>query len=473
MGFGIGQAIGTTASGFGYFLPDQASKDNNKRFLVLMSDGAHNSGPPNPPDFYGDNPTDFPSFKVKKIKAITVAYGDPAVTAFEVDHQLLADISAASADTLAEATTLTLDAGADDAGALLKKQFRDVLKTGLSLDPFTDPGGILTENEPEARHQITVTPFDTKVAFVVNWKTPDAERVSVVLLTPNCELITPQVAKKDKNIGYSADLTYAVYVVNRDYLRNSKDPANPRFGTWKLVITGHFPPIIELATAGSDSEGFFQSEPYTFEVITESSLKLRLSTERGAHFAGDQIKLMAALTADGKGIPNATVTALVTAPGQGAVNFLAKNAVTAEEFAAAAERFRNEDVTAVGIKSFALRAKGTIFDPAIQFRTIRMTDSDNQGLYTATFDATATPGTYEFYVTAIGQTADGITFRREKRLQARVEVRPEPQFTLFDIIYRQISRANERSTSPTCGLCRAINSATWFWSISRSTQGSH
>src|SRR5215510_626442 len=50
MGFGIGHAIGTTTSGFGYFLGDDVSKNNNKRFLVLMSDGAHNSGPPNPPD---------------------------------------------------------------------------------------------------------------------------------------------------------------------------------------------------------------------------------------------------------------------------------------------------------------------------------------------------------------------------------------------------------------------------------------
>src|SRR5204863_1070980 len=105
MGFGIGHVMGTTATGFGYFQGDANSLTFDKRYMVLMSDGANNSGPPNPPDFYGTGAT---SFKGKKVKVITVGYGDPAVTAFEVDHVLLNTIATQSDGQF-------LDAGADDA----------------------------------------------------------------------------------------------------------------------------------------------------------------------------------------------------------------------------------------------------------------------------------------------------------------------------------------------------------------------
>ena len=307
-----------------------------------------------------------------------------------MDHTLLNTIAT-------ESDGQFLDAGVDDAGLALKKQFRAAITAGLSLDPTTDPGGVLTPDALEVRRPVTITPYDTRVAFVVNWKTFDERRVDVTLQTPTCEVITPGSAQSDPNIFYSDHPTYAIYVFNHDYLRNAGNPSNPRYGTWTLIITGN-----GLAAS---------SEPYDYEVITDSRLKLTLTTDRETYSAGDPISLSAALTLDGKGITYAAVTLQLDAPGQSSDNWLAWNQVTDQEYRRAAENLSREDVTTIGIKSFALRLKNVSFNPSRQPSTIQMIDAANQGVYTTRVNQTSTPGTYEFYVTAVGQTEEGVAFR--------------------------------------------------------------
>jgi hypothetical protein len=433
IGHGIGRTIGTTPGSFGYFSGSADALNLNKRFLVLMTDGANNSGPPNPPDFYGNGPT---SFIGKKVRVIAVGYGDPG-SMFEVDHTLLNTIATQS-------NGLFLDAGTNDVnvdpitGKTLKKSFHDAIVEGLTLDPTADPSGLLTNDNPEARHQVTITPYDTKAVFIVNWQTFDANRVKVTLLTPTCELITPASAQIDPNIAYRNHPTYAIYAFNHDYLRNAADPANPRYGTWRLIITADFPPIIEISESAS-RESFLISEPYDYQVTTESRLKLTLTTDRAGYFAGDTIKLTAALTIDGKGVPNATVVARFAAPGQSSDNFLAGNLITAAEFSRAKEQLAHADVTGIGVKAFALGQKGIVFKDTPHKNEVKMTDDDHDGDYTASFTNTSTPGTFSFYVIAIGQTPEGITFRREKHLNVRIDVRPEPIFTLVDTFYRTVT----------------------------------
>jgi hypothetical protein len=432
IGHGIGHTIGTAPASYGYFSASADALNFNKRYLVLMTDGANNSGPPNPPDFYGSGPT---SFRGKKVKVITVGYGDDGPNKFEVDHILLQTIAT-------ESDGLYLDAGVNDIESdpltgTLKKSFHNAIIEGLNLEPTMDPSGLLTVNQPEARHQVTITPYDTKAVFIVNWQTFDADRVDVKLLTPTCELITPASAQNDPNITYHSHPTYAIYSFNHDYLRNAADPANPRYGAWRLVITGNFPPIIEIRDTAS-SDIFVDSEPYDFQVTTQSRLKLTLTTDRASYFAGDTINLTAALTLDGKGVPNASVVARFNAPGQSSDNFLAGNLVTAAEFSQAKAQLAKADVTALGIKAFALNQKGVFFKDTPHRNEVKMTDDDRDGHYTASFTNTSTPGTFSFYVIAIGQTPDGITFRREKRLAVRIDVRPEPTFTLVDTFYRTL-----------------------------------
>lgn len=415
MGDGIAQAMGYTAVSYGYFSDDSDPKQYNRRWMVLMSDGAHNGGPPDPPEFYGTGTGK--SFKDKKVKVITIAYGESGM--WEVDHALLDDIAT-------DSEGQPLDAGADDAGLGLSDQFIKAITAGLDLHPSIDPGGRLTAGAPEVRRPVTIMPYDTKVAFVVNWGTLDAKRINVELVTPNCEVITAKTAQADPNISYHSAPRYQIYTVNHDYLRNASAPDKPRYGTWTLIIS----------TRGLSGE---DSELYTYHVISQSRLKLALATSQTSYYAGDSIDLSATLTLDGVGIPNAAVTLRLTAPGQSDNNWLAHNMVTPKEYEQAAETLENEDITALGIKAFALRNKGLVFNSFPQRNTIPMTDETGQGIYTTTVEDTSTPGTYELNVRAIGQTEGGTIFQREQRLQVCVGVRPEREFTLIDVEYHLIT----------------------------------
>ena len=323
IGSGIAHVMGVNAGTFGYFSGTPNGINLNRRYMVLMSDGKHNSGPPNPPDFYGAGGQ---SFQGKKIKAITVAYGETTGTPFEVDHTLLADISAASTTNPAEATALTLDAGADDSGLGLKAAFKSILVTGLTLAPTLDPGGVLTPANSEVRPTATITPYDTRGVFSLNWSQPNPHRLNFTLITPLCEVITPDIARDHPHIQYANRATYAVYTFDHDYLRNADDPADPRYGVWTLIISGNFDVI--------DRSSVVQQEPYSYDVLTDSRLKLHVATDRATHFAGDAIQLSAMPELDLQGIRGASVTVAVEAPGQSAHNFIALNPVSREEFAA-------------------------------------------------------------------------------------------------------------------------------------------
>ena len=96
------------------------------------------------------------------------------------------------------------------------------------------------------------------------------------------------------------------------------------------------------------------------------------------------------------------------------------------------------DSNAIGIKALALSLKKLTFDPAYSKRVLTMTDPNNDGIYEATFGTTTVPGTYKFTITAVGETADGVAFRREERLTVIVGVRAHPDFTIFDVRYRAL-----------------------------------
>jgi hypothetical protein len=435
LGHGIGFVIGTLPtspnSQDGYFSPDQASI--NRRWMVLMSDGAWNDGD-NPMSFIhpselpglGQNNTPGTSIKDKHVRVITVAYGDrTGQNPFQVDHKLLENIVTATVDDQADVQIRNLDAGVDDNGMDLKKKFRTALTTHLELDPTSDPTGVVTSDEPDAQHRITVASYDTRVAIVVSWGTFDEERIDISVLTPNGEVITPQNATNFEGITYSSHPTYKMFVFDHSFLSNSKDPANPRYGTWKLNVHGNF-------------GLFMEREEYDYDAITESGLRLRLSCSQPRYFAGDTIELTASLTLDGMPIPYASVMLNTTTPGQFADNLLAPAQVTEQELERARESLNNQrDVNRIGLKAQALRLKNIVFNTFSIPGSVPMIYDDGAGVYRASIQQTTTPGTYDFYVTAVGDTRDGEFFRRERRAQARVEVFPEAKYTQIHTIYEE------------------------------------
>ena len=422
MGHGIGTAMGTAPGSFGQFLSSTNDVDNNLRWLVVMSDGKHNLGPPDPPDFYGpvNDPT---SFRGKNIKVIAVSYGDPGSLKWPPDPIQMEALRT-------ESDGEYLDAGPNDIANLFKS-FRTAIINGLALDPTEDPRATLTRTVPEIRRSVSILPYDTKVSFCVNWTTFSKERINVQLLTPDCQLITPSIALSDPNIKFHDHERYTIVTFNENYLRNVSEPEKSRDGIWTLIISGD-------GLQGRDRE------PIEYEVITQSRLRMTLKLDKPKYYAGDTITLSARLALDGKGIPNASVKVTMTRPGTFAHNWVSQAKVTSTEYANSARILAGSDLTTYAIKSHAIAQKGLRYNEVKNLNTITMTDLSGAGTYSATIEHMTVPGTYTFTVTAVGQTEEGITFKREKRLQLYLDVRPEPQYTLSDIIYTEFFENNRR-----------------------------
>ncbi len=420
LGFGIGTAMGTAVGSFGEFLGSQDDVDFNPRWMVVMSDGFHNLGPPPPTNFYGPI-GDQSSFRGKNVKVIAVSYGDPGAVKWPPDQAQMEALRT-------ESDGLFLDAGPNDTGLDLlgdlglnvAKSFRAAITAGLFLDPTIDPGVTLTASNSEVRRDVSVLPYDTKVCFAVNWVTENQERVDVQILTPDCQLITASVAQADPDIKYSSGARYQMFTFDNEFLRNTE--GEPRDGTWKLVASAD-------ALKGGDTE------PVEYEIITKSRLRMRLNPCKQKYYAGDSIEVSAKLTLDGKPIRNASVTMRAETPGNFFNNWFSQRKITQQEYDVSKAELGNVELTSIAIKSHALAQKGIVFQGFNNSNTSTMNDPEDEGLYSASVSSSTVPGTYTFYVIAMGETEDGVTFRREQRLQIYLDVRPLPEFTLVDIVY--------------------------------------
>jgi hypothetical protein len=429
MGDGLNRVL---TPGAGYFANDATSIDLNRRWILLMTDGAHNDGTHHPLEFVsvaeGGTAAAGASLNDKKIKVFSVGYGVEGKA--EVDFNLLQKISQGSFE---DGNMVKVESSGLST-TQLAGAFRAAIKAGLvSVSSPTDPGGTLTSARPEARHKVIITPYDTKVAFVVNWNTKDARRVRLHLLTPTCDLLTPESAPgsfDSGEIGFSGASRYQLYRISGDYLRNAADPAHPRYGTWTMVVFSD-----ELRERGS--------EYYEYDVIVESSLQMELQRDRPVYYPGDTVGISAILTVNGKPITQANVSLKVTMPGLSFNNWLAAVKISAGEYreAQATVSQLQLDANPIYVKAFAAERKGIIFHNFKNTVTIPLTDPDNDGVYTGSFSQSTTPGSYVLYVTAVGTTEDGVVFRREGSLNVTVEARPHPSYTLVDIQYGTLNPA--------------------------------
>ena len=416
MGSGLSRVLAATP---GYFAADALSINANRRWLILMSDGAWNEG--------ADPHTFIPQLATNKIKVFSAGYG----TAGQVDYPTLQDLANGS---FGGGQTLQVDATSTSATDLANT-FKQAIKSGLtSATSPGDPGGVLRSGAAEARYVIIITPYDTRVAFTLNWNTPRSGRMRLELLTPTCEVISPGIFDTEfgspVGLGFTSDVRYWMYTLDQDYLQNRENPSQTRYGTWRLLISSD-----ELRR----SENAEDSESYTYDVIVESRLQLDVRLDRQSYFAGDPIGISAIVTLDGKPIKNILVSLSLTAPGAAIDNWLATVNVTDEEYRRAAEALAGQDVSAIYIKAYAARLKGIFFEGLDNTDTIILTDPDNQGLYQTTITQTPVPEGYTLYITAVGQTEEGVAFRREKQVKVRLGVLPDSKFTLLDVQYLAIT----------------------------------
>jgi hypothetical protein len=402
-----------------YYATDATSLDHNRRWLLLMSDGAWNSSP--------DPRGKIPGLNAAKIKVYGAGYG----TAMEVDYPTLEAIATGPGST-AGGEVVQVDAGAGYTAAALAGAFKTAIKAGLSsLSSPADPTNTLTPGDAEARHHIVITPYDTRAMFLVNWNTPDGQRLNLQLLTPTCEVLTPEgvAANKVPGVRFSGDSRYQTYVIDEGYLQNASDPSRDRFGVWEMIVTS---PIVD------DSTNEFDEEQYAYDALVESTLQLEVLLDKDRYFAGDSIGITARLTLKGVPITDAAVKVAITSPGQAMANWLAAVRISRAEYQQASAALADKDASPIFVKAYAARQKGHEFKNPLGSSTISMLDHENRGLYSGVFDQTSTPDAYTLSVTAVGTTADGVFFRRERTRRVVIGVRPDPSFSVVDLAYEPI-----------------------------------
>jgi hypothetical protein len=421
MGAGIANAIGISNVGPWGFFSGPPVPSLSRRWLILMSDGNHNSGPPDPSDFYDGKAA---GFAAKTINVTTLGYGNATAPLEPVNTTLLTTIASQGGGDASRYH----DAQSDANSELTTNFLKSLLLSGLTLDTISDPSGDLTTANPTVTRQIGVTEFDRKVSFIVYWPTYAAGRLQVSVTTPLGEVLT------DSSGGVVVDTNprFHMITVDSNFIRNERQPAKPRYGTWLLTITLPQPVGVVL-------KGDADQEHYDYQVIIDSRLKLTATLNQKTFAAGDQIDLSARLLLDGMGVPNASVKLTRVTPGSSALNWLANSAVTADEYSSAANaQASNPDNDSLGIKKLALYNKGETFSGFGNSSSVNMVDANDTGVYVAATSNTAVPGTYDFLITATGALPDGTAFRRERAVSVHSVVRPDPIWTLFHVDYTQV-----------------------------------
>ena len=419
----MGDGLFRVLSGTRYFSNDVG----NRRWLILMSDGAHNSGTHNPAEFTVPA-AGTASLDDRGISLFGVAYGIEGHT--DVNHTLLKELATVSEGgghfraVATEKITATSLAGA----------LRDTLKSGLTAatSPL-DPTGVFVFGRPDVRHEVVLTRFDSRAAFVLSWNTPNARRLRLELIAPGCRLITPENAGRGEFAGVTfrgGDRSH-MYLVEPEFLRGrggSSGRDGDGDGTWTLVVT-----TPEVVIGGPEVAATQDSETYVYDVIVDSGLRVELSQDRSTHFAGDPITLSARITADGRPVRSASVSVSTIRPAQSFANWLAALQVPERALEEARQQLADRDHTPLLVKEVAAGIAGLTFDGGSRAVTVPMTDPGDEGVYRATFTDTSVPEHHTFYVTATGVTDDGVSFRREGKQETYVLVRPDPAFTRLDI----------------------------------------
>ncbi|MFJ4245053.1 hypothetical protein ACIP17_31140 [Streptomyces iakyrus] len=428
MGDGLDRVLAPATT---YFDTGALSVGANRRWLILMSDGAHNSGTHEPREFVGPPMGSAPagsSLAEKRISLFAVGYGIEGFT--DVDHVTLKELCSGSwgggqqrfVDE--EETTATALAAA----------LRDAIKSGLTPTASPrDPQGTVLTGFGEVRHEVLLTRFDQRAALVLNWNTPDPGRLRLELLTPLQERITPETAGQGAfgDVVFRGDSRSQVYLIGPEFLspgaQGDNQPAKARHGTWSLVITAPS----DDPEAPEPNAGFV-AEKYVYDTLVDSSLHLSLESDATSYFAGQPITVSAKLTAGGKPVTGASVSLSATVPTRSMANWLANLEVPEEAMLQADEEMTGLDTTPLLVKKRAAKIAGLRFESTRNKITLPMGQANGMGTYQGTLTDTSVPERYTFYVIATG-TSDGVDFRREAKLETYVLVRPEPDHSVMDI----------------------------------------
>lgn len=412
--------------------PFAPSAPQNRRRLVLMTDGDWNNGG-DPLD--QDLPSDpvLTQIRDHSVRAAVVRLGDQTGLG-QITLETLANgdytdprlsptfvVSPPGDLTIVEPGAAAVDAtpGVFDKDSSLVLALIDSVADVLDLDVGLDPTGVVTPASPTTYHEFVITDCDRTATVAVCWTTPQRDRLSVSLVTPLCEVITPGF--EDPGVQHGRGPSHQQFFFTEAFLRGD-GAERDRYGTWRLFVelNEDSPDSDDSPDSGSPAPGPDPGERYEYRVWSASCLRLEAGLTPNATHTGQLLPVRARLTKRGAGVSGATVSGILTRPTNSYHQFLAETPASPESLERA-----NRELGAAGvtdpwdIKAAALGFDGRRFVQETAETTFTL-EPRAAGRYERDLGPFCTPGTYRFRVVAQGALQPGVPLYREASFTTRL-----------------------------------------------------
>jgi hypothetical protein len=433
----LGIGTGPTVATYGRFDSSNDAKTYNHRFVIVMTDGENNAEPPLT-IYYDDVPGGLvprSNWLVdKRINLIAIPYGPNATARAE-----LAQIAIDQTDASAGVHGTLLDP-ADELGSFLGEieltnAFKKALGTSLNLEFTADPVAQIPPMHVFV-HEVLVTPYDRYVTFsvasrgfssklqgVAHGAVAGGPRLEIELIRPDGQVFTLPELMQLSDVRVASAAANLAITLTAKFLGDRTDASNLNMGAWKLRIRN----LSEL------------QQQVVYHVSVQSALRLSLNYESGRAWAGENLDVEATLDLFGRSLTGASVVLEIVAPNDSSINWLAGQPMTGETLQIWKELMDSRgDYTGISAKHAALARQGILFAGSSSTNKIIMHDTNGDGVYRATVPNTALQGSYKLYVTAIGSTADGVQFRRERGAGVVLVPRPDPKYSIFALDFDMI-----------------------------------
>ncbi len=389
--------------------------DHDNKAIVLLSDGYHNC-PSQVSVGDAELTALIANLNTNDIAVNTIGFGRPG----DFDHPLLETLAAdthagGTSGNFYDVTVAGFDIATFDQATELQSAYKDILTHHLGLETALDPLGIATMGSVKT-HKVKISPLDRKVSFFVSWKTPEANRLKLELLSSDNHPVLENVAGVDIRRGQS----YTIVTIDETFLNQSG-----KVGTmpWTLNIT-----------ANNLKKG--EKEHFQYSVVMDSELKMKAMLETEEWGTGSKVKVRASIREKNRPVTGLLHVYLDTLrPSQGIGSWYAKNILTKNDMKKLAEVTRKDPLSPLARKALYLQENMGVKFPTLNVLPTKQLFDDgthgdrtaNDGIYTNIFDDTVIDGAYTWRVRASGNLPAGGVFERETLVKKHIPAVPDSE----------------------------------------------
>jgi hypothetical protein len=383
--------------------------------ILLMSDGANTEA---------TSPTDpggaVDAIQPRQIGVFSLAFGDQTTGVFDVDHALLSQIASRT-----DGEFLTYAPGGvvnPDLPNFFTKALDISTGTQTSFDPLAHISAGQTKE-----HVIPISASDRRASFIVSWGENHDDLLSLTLVTPDGTVITKTGAQMNPYIQYKQGARSILYLVDHRYFRQPG-----KIGSWKMRVS--------FNRSTSRRVGL-PSLNYSYTTLVASDLNLDVTFDKSNYLTGDSVRIEASLTDRGKPILGADVRLNSAKPNMSLGNWYVAHPITKADYAKIPDGlYKMDKFSQVFLKGYVLTKLKKLPAPKIvpHSRGIPLYDDGSHGdsvkddgIYTHLSEPLDKTGVHTYHIVANGEDLMGGHFRREKRTDQYVDLRPDPKLSEF------------------------------------------